>query len=206
MAKLCQIRRIRHLLDQETMCSVVQALVLTRLFYCSSVWAKTTAKNVKKLQLVQNFAARVISNTRKFDHITPILGELKWMTVDQTLVYKDIVQTYKCMSDLSPPYLSEKFYLRSHTTKPLHAIQCTADDHVKIACKAGASIKGDNIYTKYLYESLCGLFTYLKIKCFSVYMQISKPKKTKTTNSQILQTYTGRQVSKRILLYSLEST
>ena len=58
------------------------------------------------------FAARVISNTRKFDHITPILRELKWMTVDQTLVYKDIVQTYKCMNDLSPPYLSEKFYLR----------------------------------------------------------------------------------------------
>jgi hypothetical protein len=122
MAKLCQIRRIRHLLDQETMCSVVQALVLTRLFHCSSVWANTTARNVKKLQLVQNFAARVISNTRKFDNITPILRELKWTTVDQTLVYKYIAQTYKCMSDLSPPYLSEKFYLRSHTTKPLHAI------------------------------------------------------------------------------------
>jgi hypothetical protein len=68
MAKLCQIGRIRHLLDQKTLCSVVQALVLTRLFYCSSVWANTTAKNVKKLQLVQ---ARVISNTRRFDHITP---------------------------------------------------------------------------------------------------------------------------------------
>ena len=95
------VRRIRHLLDQETVCSVVQSLDLTRLFYCSSVWANTTEKNVKKLQLVQNFAARVISNTRKFDHITPTLRELKW--IDQTLVYKDIVQTYKCMNDLSPP-------------------------------------------------------------------------------------------------------
>ena len=28
-----------------------------------SVWANTTAKNVKKLQLVQNLTARVISNT-----------------------------------------------------------------------------------------------------------------------------------------------
>ena len=52
------------------------------------------------------------SCTKHKDHITPILRELKWMTVDQTLVYKDIVQTYKCMNDLSPPYLSEKFYLR----------------------------------------------------------------------------------------------
>ena len=37
-------------------------------------------------------------------------------------------------------------------------------------------------------------------------MQISKPKKTKTTYSQILQAYTGMQVSKRILLCSLVPT
>jgi hypothetical protein len=35
-------------------------------------------------------------------------------------------------------------------------------------------------------------------------MQISKPKKKKTNYSQILQTYTGTQVSKRILLCSLD--
>jgi hypothetical protein len=34
LIKLCQIRRIRHLLDQGTLCSVVQSLVFTRLFYC----------------------------------------------------------------------------------------------------------------------------------------------------------------------------
>jgi hypothetical protein len=52
------------------------------------------------------------THRRKFDHITPILRELEWMTVDQTLVYKDMVQTYKCINDPSPPYLREKFYLR----------------------------------------------------------------------------------------------
>ena len=47
------------------------------------------------------------------------------------------------MTAVQPPLVSRVF------TKPLHAIQCTADDHVKIACKVGAS-KGDNIYTKML--------------------------------------------------------
>jgi hypothetical protein len=73
---------------------------------------KHNSKKCKETPVSPKFRSSCISNTRKFDHITLILRELKWMTVDQTLVYKDIVQTYKCMSDLSPPYLSEKFYLR----------------------------------------------------------------------------------------------
>jgi hypothetical protein len=46
MAKLCQIRRIRHL-DKVVLLFV-------------RVWANTTAKNVKKLQLVQNFNSQLV--------------------------------------------------------------------------------------------------------------------------------------------------
>ena len=35
---------------------------------CSSVWWNTSKRNVHKLQLVQNFAARVVLGLRKFDH------------------------------------------------------------------------------------------------------------------------------------------
>ena len=46
-------------------------MVLSKLFYCSSVWANTSDSNIKKLQLVQKFAVRIITGARKFDHITP---------------------------------------------------------------------------------------------------------------------------------------
>ena len=62
---------------------------MVRAFYCSSVWSNTAAKNVKKLQLIQNFAARIITNTYKYDHITPVLQELKWLPVDRNLVYRE---------------------------------------------------------------------------------------------------------------------
>ena len=36
-----------------------------------------TKKNINKLQNVQNFTARIITRLQKFDHITPVLTELK---------------------------------------------------------------------------------------------------------------------------------
>ena len=97
---------------------------MVRAFYCSSVWSNTAAKNVKKLQLIQNFAARIITNTHKYEHITPVLQELKWLPVDRILVYRDTIQIYKCMNGLSPSYLSEKFHQRAsihhHSTRNIN--------------------------------------------------------------------------------------
>ena len=72
-SRLCQINRVKHVFDQKTLKLVINALVFSRLFYCSSVWSNTAKKNVNKLQLVQNFAARIVVNKRKYDHVTPIL-------------------------------------------------------------------------------------------------------------------------------------
>ena len=58
-------------------------------------------KRTHKLQLVQNFAARIVTSKKKFDHITPVLKELKWLPVTETniILYRDTVMAYKCLSD-----------------------------------------------------------------------------------------------------------
>ena len=53
-SRLCQINRVKHVFDQKTLKLVINALVFSRLFYCSSVWSNTVKRNVNKLQLVQN--------------------------------------------------------------------------------------------------------------------------------------------------------
>jgi hypothetical protein len=73
---LCQINRVKHILDSRTLIMIINALVVSKLYYCSSVWANTTKKNIAKLQTVQNFAARIVTGTRKYDHITPVLQQL----------------------------------------------------------------------------------------------------------------------------------
>ena len=60
--------------------TVINALVFSRLYYCSFVWSNTS-KNIVKLQNVQNFAARIITDTRKYDHKTPAIRQLNWLPV-----------------------------------------------------------------------------------------------------------------------------
>ena len=40
------------------------SLVLSKLFSCSTVWAGISRNNLHKLQLMQNFAAHILTNTR----------------------------------------------------------------------------------------------------------------------------------------------
>jgi len=43
---------------------------------------------LKKLQAAQNAAARLVTGTKKFDHITPVLRDLHWLPVRQRIKYK----------------------------------------------------------------------------------------------------------------------
>ena len=56
--------------------------------YCSSVWSNTTQSNLDKLQAVHNFACRIVSGAGKFDHITPLLKDLRWLPVKQQLYFR----------------------------------------------------------------------------------------------------------------------
>jgi hypothetical protein len=89
--KLCQISRVKESFDKKTLILLIEALVINKLLYSSSVWANTSSKNLKKLQTVQNFACRIITSIKKFDHVTPGLQELNWLSIENLLIYKDTI-------------------------------------------------------------------------------------------------------------------
>lgn len=105
---LKQISRVKHLFDQKTLVFIIQSLVFSKLFYCSTVWSNTSNKNITRLQRVQNYAARIVTKTRKFDHITPVLKQLKWIPVSDVLYLREAVMTYKCINNIGPNYLCSK--------------------------------------------------------------------------------------------------
>ena len=80
MSSLAQISRVKHVLDRNQLVKVINALVFSKLLYCSS---NTSNKNICRLQSVHNFVARIITGTRKFAHITPVLRDLRWFPVKQ---------------------------------------------------------------------------------------------------------------------------
>ena len=92
----------------------MNAFVFSKLFYCSTVWPNTSKGNVKKLQLVQNFAARIALGLRKYDHFLEGIRSLNWLTVKDRLLLNDAVMVFKCLNDLVPKYLANTFVPRSH--------------------------------------------------------------------------------------------
>ena len=111
-----QINRAKHAFNKNLLVTVINALVFSKLYYCSSLWSNTSSSNLSRLQGVQNFAARVVTNTRKFDHITPILKEIQWLPVKLHLYYRDALLAFKCMNNCAPNYLSSQLITRGEVS------------------------------------------------------------------------------------------
>jgi len=78
-----------------------------RIDYCNSSLYGVSGGQPRKLQAVQNAAARVVTGARKFDHITPVLRDLRWLPVRQRIKYKLAMIVYKCLHGLAPVYLGQ---------------------------------------------------------------------------------------------------
>ena len=93
---------------------MINSIVFSKLFYRSAVWSGTYKQNIHKLQLMQNFAARILTDTRKYDHITPVLKALGWLTIEEQLRFRDVTIMYKCVNNLVPAYINCKIGKRSN--------------------------------------------------------------------------------------------
>ena len=77
--------KLRQYLNRKTTNAIAVSLVLSRLDYCNSCLKKN---QLLRLQQVQHTAARTVTQTKRSDHITPILCELHWLPVDMRVNYK----------------------------------------------------------------------------------------------------------------------
>ena len=102
---------------QETL---VNAFVMSRLDCCNSLCYGINEGLLNKLQHIQNAAARLVTDTRKYDHITPVLRDLHWVPIRQRIVFKLATMVYKCQHGLCPSYLAEDCILLSATRGRLH--------------------------------------------------------------------------------------
>ena len=104
---LRNIAKIRHFLSQNDAEKLVHAFVTSRLDYCNSLLSGCPNKSLKTLQLIQNAAARVLTGTRKRDHISPVLASLHWLPVNSRIEFKVLLLTYKALHGQAPSYLKE---------------------------------------------------------------------------------------------------
>ena len=86
-----------------------------RLDYCNSLLFGVTESLVQRLQADQNAAARLVSGTRRSEHITPVLRQLHWLPVRQRIEFKMAVLMCKALNGLSPQYLADDCQLITTT-------------------------------------------------------------------------------------------
>ncbi len=102
---LRQLRAIRRYVQPSVMQSLVTALMLTRLDYCNSVLFGLPSSSIRRLQTVQNAAARLVFNIRRYDHVTDSLICLHWLRVAERIRFKMAVLAYRSINGQPPSYL-----------------------------------------------------------------------------------------------------
>ena len=112
---LRNISRIRKYLTKKSVEVIIHALITTKLDYCNSLMYGLPKRLLSKLQSVQNSAARIVTLSRKYDHITPLLNQLHWLPVHYRIVFKILLLVYKSMNGACPLYLSSCLQHRTST-------------------------------------------------------------------------------------------
>jgi hypothetical protein len=82
-------------------------MVSSRLDYCNSLLCGTTAKNLQRLQTVQNDLARTVLQVSRRTSATQSLKSLHWLPVKQRIDYKIAATVYRLRQSSTPAYLSE---------------------------------------------------------------------------------------------------
>ncbi len=83
---------------------LIHSFMTSRLDYCNALLGCCSACLINKLQMVQNAAARVLTRTRKYDHISPVLSTLHWPPFKHCIDIKILIITYKALNGLAPQY------------------------------------------------------------------------------------------------------
>ena len=86
--------------------TIIHALVMSRFDFGNAMFYGLPETQLRKLQMSQNSAARLITGTRRRDHITPVLFSLHWLPVRQRIEFKLLLLVFRAVHHLFPVYVS----------------------------------------------------------------------------------------------------
>ncbi len=112
---LKNISKLRPMLSISNAEMLINAFITSRLDYSNALLGGCSVRLINKLQMVQNAAARVLTRTRKYDHISPVMSTLNLLPIKHCIDFKILLITYTALNGLVPQYWSE---LLSHYSPP----------------------------------------------------------------------------------------
>lgn len=127
---LVSLSHLRHFLPPQTLPDIVSALVISHIRYCLAVYGNGSAKNLASIQKILNFAARVISGRRKFDHVSDVRDALGWLDSSQLFHYHSISLLHKIITTGEPECIASQ--ISTNRDNPAHARTTRQDHHLQL--------------------------------------------------------------------------
>ena len=102
-----RIGKLRKYLDAAATEKLAHAFITSRIDCCNSLLLGLPDKMILHLQRLQNATARLVCCAKRSEHITPLLHRLHWLPVQQRIIFKTLLLTFKCLHNMAPAYLCE---------------------------------------------------------------------------------------------------
>ena len=129
-SQLRQIHHIRRCLTREATETLIHSFISSRLDNLNALLYGIPNSMILRLQYVQNCAARIVLQLKKFDHITAALKELHWLPIESRITYKILMLTHKAIHGKSPKYICELIKLRNSHRTPRSAHEYKLDNRL----------------------------------------------------------------------------
>ena len=143
MSALKRISQIQNFLSLESTEKLIHAFVSSRIVSCNALLFGIPEKDISKLQIVQNSAARIVERARGRDLITPMLTRLHWLRVhvDKRIVYKIVLLCHKFIIHQSPTYLTNIItpYIPQRNL-------CSSNKHLLVVPSSSTCTYGDRTF------------------------------------------------------------
>ena len=110
------LRRLKEFVDRQTLVSVYNAIVRPYFDYCCEVWDVFGETQSKRLQKLQNRAARIIRNMSNDVHQTVVLHALGWKTLEAERKKAKAKMMYKLLNNMGPQSLTKLFSYKDEVT------------------------------------------------------------------------------------------
>ena len=104
---LRNIGKIRNMLSDDACAQLIHSLVTTRLDYCNSLLYGLPDTSLRRLQRIQNIAARILCKLPKFSSIGATLNKLHWLPIKHRITFKIVILVYQAYHHTAPDYLCE---------------------------------------------------------------------------------------------------
>ena len=100
---LAGLSKFSHRLPSSVKQLIIEALVFPHIIYCLTVWGGCHQSQRHRIQKVLNHGAQIVFGASRRTHVTPLMTQLKWQSLDSLIAERDVITVHKLLCGSEAP-------------------------------------------------------------------------------------------------------